>query len=73
MFCLIYYIVSNWDITYSNTEWIVQLQSPTDSFVAEKFKPEYYKETEEADNLFFVRQILKVVRVIEDKCFQNAQ
>jgi hypothetical protein len=72
MFCFIYYIVSNWDITYSSTEWILQFQSPIDSFVAEKFKFEY-KETEEADHLFLVEEILEVVKIIEDKCSQKTQ
>jgi len=52
MFRVIYYIVSNWNITYSNTEWIVQFQSMIESFVTEKFESEY-KEIEEADHLFF--------------------
>lgn len=64
----------NWDTIRSNTEWIVQLHSPSDHlipvaegrFVADKLKSEYMEL--ERRGHFMGQQLPELVKVIKAKC-----
>jgi predicted alpha/beta hydrolase family esterase len=64
----------DWDAIQSNTEWIVQLHSPSDKlipvaegrFVADKLKSEYMEL--ERRGHFMGQQLPEVLKVIKQKC-----
>lgn len=64
----------NWDAIRSNTEWTVQLHSPSDKlipveegrFVAEKLKSEY-SELERRGH-FMGKELPEVLKAIKEKC-----
>lgn len=67
-------IYRDWDTIRSNTEWTVQLHSPSDKlirveegrFVAEKLKSEYMEL--ERRGHFMGPELPEVLKVIKEKC-----